>query len=57
MLRDIIFTENETVEYLNEIECLTKYRNIYILNYVEHFLENNRPCIVTTYYKVSSPSC
>lgn len=54
MLKNFIIDKTEIEEYLNEIEFLKKYKNKYILNYIEHFLDSNRLCIITTYYKVKT---
>ena len=52
MLRNSIVSENEMKDYLKEIDYLKEFRNQHLVKYVENFLENQRPCIVTMFYKV-----
>lgn len=57
MLKGLIVTESEMNNYINEIKILKEYKNPHILKFKDNFIENSRPCIITSFYKVSLLTC
>ena len=54
MLKNPVFDEHDVETYFQEIKFLKEQSNEFILQYIDHYFEDNKPCIITLYYKVSS---
>jgi hypothetical protein len=52
MLKNPVFDEHDVETYFQEIKLLKDQNNDCILQYIDHYFENNKPCILTLYYKV-----
>jgi hypothetical protein len=52
MIESLVFSNEDLVSKIKEIEFLIKSDSKYILKYIGHFEFKNRPCIVTSFYKV-----
>ena len=52
MLNIIKFSDSWIEEYINEITFLKENKNDHLIEYIDNYLENGRPCIITKYYKV-----
>ena len=52
MIKTLVLTKKDLKEMLKEIEFLISYQNKYIVKYIDHFIYENRPCIVTQFYNV-----
>ena len=52
MIESLVFSNEDLVSKIKEIEFLIKSESKYILKYIGHFVYEKRPCIVTYFYKV-----